>query len=299
MAQHGVPEEQTFKHNDKVDKKANSEVVQHGFSDKKIYEHFDMFEKETKDERDGKSYGRFNEDILKAKKDSTLWKICKGIFVGNIFLTNAIEGKHAYLLAHSDEFIVIVPYGPIQSVVHVLAIPKIPIYNAVSLGIENALLILKMQAALRKVVTDVLKPDSWPQRIYLRALQKAIDLEANDLKSIRITQGDELDTVNMSGTKAVGILERMLKNYYDQKKAKKIPLEQGVCTDLHLHPTNSVGQLHMHGWIAESSLITDNGRKLQSKNTPVKRIIPVLSDLRGEKIKERKFKVVVKNKDLE
>jgi len=295
MAQHGVPEEQT----EKVDKKTNSEVVQHGFSKQKIHEHFDMFEKETKAERDGKSYDRFNEDILKAKKDSPLWKLCPGIFVGKIFLKNAVEGKHVYLLAHSDDFIVIVPFGPIQSVVHVLAIPKIPIYNAVSLGIENALLILKMQAALRKVVRDVLTPDSWPQRIYLAKLKEAIDLEANDLQSIRITQGDELDTVNMSGDKAVGIIEGMLKNYYDEKKAKRIPLDQDVCTDFHVHPTNSVGQLHMHGWIAEPSLITDNGRKLQYKNTPVKDIIPVLSKVRGEEIKERKFKVVVRNKGLE
>jgi len=299
MAHNCVPDKQTLKHNEKVVGKTKSEAVQHGFPEKQIREHFEEFEKETKAERDGKSYGKFNDAILKAKKDTALWKKCKGIFVGNIFLNNAIKGKHVYLLAESDEFIVIVPFGPIQSVVHVLAIPKIPIYNAVSLGIENALLILKMRAALRKVVSDVLTPNSLPQKIYLRALKQAIDLEANDRQSIRITQGNELDTLDMGGDEAVPILKRMLKDYYDEKKVQGIPLKQDVCTDLHIHPINSVGQLHMHGWIAESSLITDNGKKLAPKNTPVKRIIPVLSDLRGEKIKERRFKVIVKNPGLE
>jgi len=296
MAQHGVPEEQTSKHNEKVDKEAKLETFQHGFSEEKIHEHFVMFEKDTKAERGDKSYGTFNEDILKAKKESTLGKVCKGIFVGNIFIKNAVEEKHDYLLAQSDEFIVIVPFGPIQSVVHVMAIPKIPIYNAVSLGMENALLVQKMQAALRKVVTDVLQPDSIPQRIYLRALNQAIDLDANDRKSIRITQeSNKLDTVNMSGTEATGILSKKLKDYYDEKKAQEIDLETVVCTDLHIHPTNSVGQLHLHGWIAESSLITDNGVKLAPKNTPVDRVITVLSELRGGKIRQRRFKVIVKN----
>jgi len=299
MAQHGVPEEQSSKHNDKVDKETKLDMVQHGFPEKKIYEYFEMFEKEIKAERDSKSYGTFNEDILKAKKESALGKVCKGIFVGNILLRNAVEEDHVYLLAKSDEFIVVVPFGPIQSVVHVMAIPKIPLYNAVSLGMEHVLLIQKMQAALRKVVTDVLTWNSVPQRIYLRALKKAIELDANDRQCIRITQERyELDTVNMSGKEASGILERKLKDYYDEKNAKGIPLEQEVCTDLHLHPTNSVGQLHMHGWIAESSLITDNGKKLEFKNSPVDRIIPVLSKLRGEKIRERRFKVIVKNQGL-
>jgi len=261
-----------------------------------IHEHFVTFEKETKAERGDKSYGTFNEDILKAKKESTLGKVCKGIFVGNIFLKNALEEKHDYLLAQSEEFIVIVPFGPIQSVVHVMAIPKIPIYNAVTLGMENTLLVQKMQAALRKVVTDVLEPDSIPQRIYLRALNMAIDLDPKDRKNIRITQeSNKLDTENMSGTEATELLSKKLKDYYDEKIAKGIDLETVVCTDLHIHPTNSVGQLHLHGWIAESSLITDNGVKLAPKNTPVDRVITVLSELRGGKIKERKFKVIVKN----
>jgi len=286
--------------NEEVKKETKLETVERGFTEKKISEHFDKFNEDTNGERDGKSYAKFNEDILKAKKDSTLGTVCKGLFVGNIFLKNALEEKHDYLLAQSDEFIIIVPFGPIQSVVHLMAIPKIPLYNAVSLGIENVLLVQKMQAALWKVVSDVLKPGSLPQKLYLRSLGQAIDLEANDLRSIRITQeANKLDTVDMGGPEATKILEKMLKDYYDEKNAKGVPMEQVVCTDLHIHPTNSVGQLHLHGWIAESSLITDNGMKLAYKNTPVDRLLPVLSDLRGEEIKERRFKVIVKNAGLE
>jgi len=299
MAEHRVPEKQTLKYSEKVDEKTKSEAFQHGFPEKQIREHFEAFEKETKAERGGKSLAKFNEAILKAEKGSELWNLCKGIFVGKIFLKNALEREHVYLVAQSDDFIVIVPFGPIQSVVHVMAIPKIPIYNAVSMGAENAFLMLKMRAALKKVVADVLTPNSLPQKIYLRALKQAIDLEANSRQSIRITHGPELDTLNMGGDEAVRIIERMLKDYYDEKKEKGIPLEEDVCTDMHIHPTHTVGQIHIHGWIKDSSLITDNGVKLGPKNTPVNRILPVLSDLRGEKITERKFKVVVKNPGVE
>jgi len=297
MAQPGVSEAQTSIKSETVDKEAKLEKVEHGFNEQKIYDHFEMFERDTKEERGGKSYGTFNEEILKAKKDSPLGKVCKGIFVGNILLKNAKEVKHPYLLATSEDFIIIVPFGPIQSVVHTMAIPKIPIYNAVSFGMENTLLIKRMQAALRKVVTDVLTPGSLPQQLYLRALNEAIDMEANDLRSIRITQErNKFDTVNMGGAEASEALRKMLKDYADEKKAKGISLEEVVCTDLHLHPTNSVGQLHMHGWIADPSLITDNGMKLEYKNTPVDRILPVLSDVRGEKLEPPKtFKVTVLN----
>eukprot|EP00495_Collosphaeridae_sp_1-RS-2012_P006381 TRINITY_DN5970_c0_g1_i1.p1 TRINITY_DN5970_c0_g1~~TRINITY_DN5970_c0_g1_i1.p1 ORF type:complete len:181 (-),score=23.39 TRINITY_DN5970_c0_g1_i1:72-614(-) len=179
MTQTGVPEEQTW---------AESENFQHGFPEDKIYEHFEKFENETKAERGDKSYGTFNEEILKAKRNPRLGSYVREYLLETLSLKMRLEEKHEYLLAQSDEFIVIVPFGPIQSVVHLLAIPKIPIYNVVSLGMENALLVQKMQAALRKVVTDVLTPDSIPQRIYLRALNQAIDMDAKDHRSIRITQ---------------------------------------------------------------------------------------------------------------
>jgi len=276
-------------------------MSQHGFPAKQIYEHFEMFEKETKAEREKcTSFNKFNEDILNTKKDAPIAKIYKGIFVGNILLNNAREEKHAYKLAMSPEFIIIVPFGPIQSVVHIMAIPKIPLYNVVSLGMGNVLLMQKMQAALVRVITDVLKPGSIPQRIYLRSLSEGIDQKSTDLTSIRITQKrNNLDTLNMNGAKATQIIQGMLEDFYNGIIKRGIPLEQVISTDLHLHPTNSVGLLHMHGWIAEPGMITDNGMKLEYKNTPLNRIFPVLGKFRGGEVIRRKIKVTVTNKEIE
>jgi len=251
----------------------------HGYNEKKIIDCIKRFEQETKEER--KKFAtahKFNEAILGAKKGSALASKCKGLFVGNIFLKNAQEQKHVYLLACSPKFIIIVPFGPIQSIVHILALPKIPLYNAVSVGPEHTLLLEEMQAALVKVATDILTPGSRPQALYLRHLSKAFELNDKALDRIHVTQeAINLDTAKMESQKAVGVLRQMLENYYDQKMKLGIPLEQVVATDLHIHDQNSVGQLHMHGWIAEPELITDNGVRLLPKNTPMDRIRPVMS----------------------
>merc|ERR1719233_1899649 len=149
-----------------------------------------------------KTLRQFNDDILKAKKEHPLGKVCKGLFVGNILLNNAKNVKHEYLIAHSEDFIIIIPYGPIQSVLHLMAIPKVPLYNVVTLGMEDVLRLRKMQAALKQVVKDILTPDSLPQKLYLRALCEGIEQEANAINSIRITQGKNLDTKNMGAAKA-------------------------------------------------------------------------------------------------
>jgi len=251
----------------------------HGYGEKKIADCIERFEQQTKEERKQFTTAhKFNEAILGAKKGTTLASKCRGLFVGNIFLKNAQEQKHVYLLAWSLKFIIIVPFGPIQSVVHILALPKIPLYNAVSVGPEHTLLLEEMQAALVKVATDILTPGSRPQALYLRHLSNAFDLNDKALDSINVTQeAINLDTAKMDSQKAVGVLRQMLENYYDQKKKLGIPLEQVVSTDLHIHDQNSVGQLHMHGWIAEPELITDNGVRLLPKNTPMDRIRPVMS----------------------
>jgi len=272
-------------------------MATHGFNEEKIMEHFQQFEKETGAEREkSKTLRQFNDDILKAKKEHPLGKVCKGLFVGNILLNNAKNVKHEYLIAHSEDFIIIIPYGPIQSVLHLMAIPKVPLYNVVTLGMEDVLRLRKMQAALKQVVKDILTPDSLPQKLYLRALCEGIEQEANAINSIRITQGKNLDTKNMGAAKAGEIFPGILNDYY--KKKSGIDLEEVICTDLHIHPTNSVGQLHMHGWIAEPALITDMGIKLTYKNTPVGRVIPVLAKHRGGELgKEKKIKVIVKSEE--
>jgi len=268
----------------------------HGFSEKKIYESFEKFHKETKAEREKyETLAKFNEAILKSDKKDPLGQICKGINVGNIFIKSARDKQHRYLLASSEMFIIVVPFGPIQSIIHMMAIPKVPMYNAVSLGVDSVLLLQKMQAALVQVVTDVLIPDSIPQQLYLRALSEGID--QTNFSSIKITQAEKnLDTSTMSGAQACEMLRGRLKEYHDMKKKRGVPLTELVSTDLHLHDTNSVGQLHMHGWIAEPGMITDNGKKIEYKNTPLDRIVPLLVEFRGAKLHEKsKISVVVEN----
>jgi len=273
-------------------------MAHHGFNTKQIYESFEKFDEETKAERvKYKTFERFNEAILNSKGKAPLAKVCTGIRIGNILLNCAREQKHQYLIASSETFIIIIPFGPIQSVLHLMAIPKVPLYNAVSLSTENVLLIKKMQAALVRVATDIMTPDSIPQKLYLRALGEGIDVNPTKFSNIRITQEkDDFDTANMSGAKACEIIRGKLKDYYDAKRKNGFLLEDGICTDIHLHGAHSTGQFHMHGWVAEPALITDNGVKLLFKNTPLDRVVPVLAKFRGTELpKKRKVMVVVKN----
>jgi len=270
----------------------------HGFTKKQIRDSIKNFDEVTKEEQ--KKYetlDEFNIAILEAKGEAPLAKICKGIFVGNILLNNAIKRNHPYLMAHSDEFIIIVPFGPIQSIVHLMALPNVPMYNAVSLSLKGVQLLRRMKAALITVVKDVLTPDSLPQRLYLKNLSAAIDRKPSESSNIRITQESrKLDTQNMKGEEAIKQLRDDLRTYYEEKKKSEVPLDQAFCTDLHIHDTNTVAQLHMHGWIADSKLITDNGKKLKYKNTPVDRIIPIIVEHRGFKLSESKISVVKKNR---
>jgi len=266
----------------------------HGFTDDEILESLAKFDKETNEEQ--KKYetlDKFNEAILNAKGLTPLAKICKGIFVGNILLKNAREQKHPYLLATSEEFIIVVPYGPIQSIIHLLAIPKEPMYNAVSLSYKGVILLRRMKGALVKVVTDILTPGSIPQKLYLKILSNAIDRKTTDISSIRITQESrKLDTEGMTGAQASDQFRDDLNNYSQDKTKNGISLNDVVCTDLHIHDTNTVGQLHLHGWVADKEMITDNGQKLLYKNTPVDRIIPLLVKHIGEELP--KSEIVVK-----
>jgi len=273
-------------------------MYHHGLNVNQIYASFEKFHEETKGEREKyKTFDIFNQYILNSKGKAPLATVCKGLVVGNILLKNAMEQKHPYLVASSDMFIIIIPFGAIQSVIHLLAIPKVPMYNAVSLGTESILLLQKMQAALMRVITDILTPDSIAQKLYLTALSEGIDQKPSHVSNIRIVQSkNNFDTNNMRGAEACEILRGTLEDYYWAKKKNGFPLEDAVCTDLHLHNTNSVGQLHMHGWIAEPELITENGKKLKPKNTHLDLIVPVLAKFRGAELpKERKFTVVVKN----
>jgi len=271
-----------------------SEKSVYGFNEKEIFQSINKFEEQTKEERKQFTTAqKFNDAILAAKKGTSLYSNCKGVFVGNLLLKSAQDQQHIYLMAWSSNFIIIVPFGPIQSVVHIMAIPKIPLYNAVSVGPEHTSLLEDMKASLVKVMTDILTPGSMPQFLYLSHLSKAFNQNDTAREKIRVTQkATNLDTSEMETQKAVDTLREMLKDYYDEKKTLGIPLKQVISTDVHLHDENSVGQLHMHAWIAEPALITDNGEKLLYKNTPMHRFSPLMYKHLG--LRESRTKILVK-----
>merc|ERR1711933_375358 len=97
-----------------------------------------------------------------------------------------------------------VPTGPIQSLIHVLAIPNEPLYNVVSVDAkEHPRLLLQMQAGLRKVVADILKPRSKPRQLYMKHLKAALEAKPSDRSHIHIQmtgRGDDkpLDTHQLS-----------------------------------------------------------------------------------------------------
>jgi len=268
-----------------------------GLSEKEIAQTIEKFEKDTKEERKQfKNAREFNVAILGAKKGTALGSKCTGLFVGNILLKSAIKGEHVYLVASSPKFMILVPFGPIQSVVHILAVPNEPVYNAVSVGPEHTHLLDEMQAAVLKVMIDILTPGSMPQALYLQHLRKAFDQKPKALESIHVTHKEtKFDSAKMDSQKAVGILREMLKDFYDGKKKFNIPLEKVISTDLHLHKDHSAGQLHMHGWISSPELITDNGVKLLFKNTSMDKFRSVMNKHLGVGVNKPKITVKITN----
>jgi len=264
-----------------------------GLSEQEIKDTIKKFEEDTKEERKQFTNAHdFNVAILNAKKGSALGSKCTGLFVGNILLKCAKKEEHIFLLASAPEFIVLVPFGPIQSVVHILAVPNIPLYNAVSIGPEHIHLLDAMQAAVLKVMKDILTPGSPPQALYLQHLKTAFETDLKALENIHVTQeATGFDSAKMDSQKAVGILEQKLKNFYDSKMKREIPLEKVVSTDLHIHKHHSAGQIHVHGWISGPELITDNGVKLLFKNTSMDRFRRVMNKHLG--VGEQKSKITV------
>lgn len=270
----------------------------HGLTEKKIAETIEKFEEDTKEERKEFTNAHdFNVAILGAKKGSALGSKCTGLFVGNILLKSAKKEEHIYMVASAPKFIVLVPFGPIQSVVHILAVPNIPVYNAVSIGPEHTHLLDAMQAAVLRVMIDILTPGSKPQVLYLQHLKTAFDKKLTALESIHVTQDDgQFDSAKMDSQKAVDILEQKLKDFYDSKMKLGIPWEKVISTDLHLHKDHSAGQIHMHGWISGDELITDNGVKLLFKNTSMDRFRRVMNKILGVAQEKPKITVKITNK---
>lgn len=276
----------------------------HGWTEEQILNAIHNFESKTKDwvQKAG-SWSAFNELVLRddpAPPDG-LKNICKGLFVGRIFLRDANSGQPYYLVATCKNFIIMVPTGPIQSIIHLLAVPKIPIYNAVSLDIEkHSYLLLEMQAGLRKVVSDILKPGSDPRKLYMKLIKKAISCKESDRKHIRIVQAhNNLDTTKTTPEESIRQLNDVLDKYYESLGPNAdTEIMSTVNSDLHLHDSASVGQLHMHGWVSAEQVISDNGRILKKKNTPLDRILPVLYKARNVNMPniQKKPRAVVKDK---
>lgn len=268
-----------------------------GFSKQQIQSAFEKFDKDIHDIREKcVNWDDFNEELLKEKPDMISTKVCKNLKLGRLFLHMALKNEADYLIATGKRFIIFVPFGPIQSIIHLLAVPKVPLYNVVSMDpTRHGRLCSEMRAAILRVVVDILEPDSRPRKLYIRMLKKAFG--AKDFKGIEIVKTEEkLDTKKLDSAEACQVVEDKLDKYY--ASCKKGKLESNVVTTYHIHDTCSIGQTHLHGWINDPALITDNGVKLQSKNTPLKRIMPILCKHRGVEYRRIKRPEVVVADDL-
>jgi len=274
--------------------------LERGFNDNKIRGALRDFEAALKDELAAKkgSWVKVNEDLLKDQPADKYKKTCKGLFVGRLFLSQARKANPFYLMATCKRFMIMIPTGPIQSLIHILAIPKEPLYNVVSIDAkEHPRLLLQMQAGLRKVVADILKPRSKPRQLYMKHLKTALESKASDRSHIHIArEGDKLDTHQASVDESLKAINGLLDKFYADA-SKKGTVEEAVATDFHIHDSCTVGQAHMHGWLPWDGTITDNGKKLLWKNTPLDRILPIVYDFRGVKDPNlKKPRAVVKDK---
>lgn len=112
---------------------------------------------------------------------------------------------------------------------HLLAVPKIPIYNAISLNKveEDEGKHVKLLLYMRTIVIDFLKVKNNRQKVINTIFRKIICFEPNNKP---IVNEDELNQFNIAANK-----------FLDQ---------DNIDTDLkfyfHIHPYQSINQLHMH-----------------------------------------------------
>jgi len=270
-----------------------------GFSKEQIANAFKKFDEDIRELREKcAGWDELNEELLREKPHKIATEVCKNLELGRRFLHIALENEADYLIATCKRFTIFIPFGPIQSVIHLLAVPKVPLYNVVSMDPEmHRRLCSEMRAAVLKVVVDILVPKSRPRNLYMRMLKKAFSVKAKEVGGIEIVKSNlKFDTKSLDPDKACTMLEDMLDKYYESVKSGN--LETNVCTTFHIHDTCSIGQTHLHAWINDPALITDNGVKLLSKNTPLHRIMPILCKHRGVKYRKRRRPVVVVEDDI-
>lgn len=275
------------------------EFKDRGFDAEKVTKAFRDFEKDIGDvvKANSNDWTKINDELLKDAPAEDIKAKTKGLFVGRLFMKQAKgEQNPYYLIATCKRFIIMIPTGAIQSFIHLLAIPKCALYNPVSMDPNHANLCLEMQAGLRKVVADILEPNSKPRKLYMRQLKTALATGPKERAHIRITHPKtNLDTDKLKPEEGVARISKALDDFYEAlKKTGRDMLTVG-CTDFHVHDSNSVGQAHLHGWLAYPDTITEMGTKLLYKNTPLDRVLPVMYEVRGFKDpKLKKPRAVVK-----
>lgn len=207
--------------------------------------------------------------------------------IGRKLLGQAVNNSADYPIWNDDRCVVMIPFGALQSLVHIICLPKVPLYNAVSLEVEHIGLLKHMSAVLEHCVTEIMTPGSDLQKQYLKFVQFALGLPVIDRRQIIFKQSKHFDTEPLlGGNNPVGVIKAM--NYLEQKLEKfhrkhQLSMDQYVATTLHIHPHMSVGHLHMHGFVSHEKMITDMGRKFLYKNKPVSEILEVLEDISEEK----------------
>jgi len=268
-----------------------------GFNKEQIQSAFEKFDKDIREIREKCSnWDEFNEELLKEKPHMISTKVCKNLGLGRHFLNIAIKNEADYLIATCRRFSIFIPFGPIQSIIHLLAVPKVPLYNVVSMDpTRHGRLCSEMRAALLRVIVDILKPNSRPRKLYISMLKKAFAVDG--IANIEIVKSEEkLDTKKIDPVEACREVGDRLDRYYANSKKGK--LESNVVVTFHIHDTCSIGQTHLHGWINDPALITDNGVKLRPKNTPLNRIMPMLCKHRKVKYRHIRRPEVVVEEDL-
>merc|ERR1711974_557386 len=163
--------------------------------------------------------------------------------IAEMFYKYAVgEECPCYEIYNNDYCSVFIPYGQIQSVIHVLAVPRKPIYNAVTLNPKKDIQLLKdMDELLRGLIQQILAGGEHREK-YMSHIGRAFGREQEYKRvSIQLSQNGELIDTKTCHETAIKKLNDLIEH---SKRTEK----PDICTSLHIHPNCTVGHLHMHGW---------------------------------------------------
>jgi len=263
----------------------------HGWTEKEIEDAIRKFEK--------------NEEIQALlKKNRNKWKavnrailsdegppegvktLCKGTAVGRRFVTNAKKKQHNYMIANTQSCILTIPWKGPLSIGGMMAQPAEPIYNAVSLNPkEHARTVRHMQLALRRAMADAATPGSRARKVYLTKLRTGLSCSPSAPEYTAIKQKrNGIDSTKISVDETISKVTELLDKFYASAKENGVDLGSLVHTAFHVHPSHSVGALHMHGYFLDVDLRMESmDSKMMAKSTPVDRFMAVLAKTRAVK----------------